>query len=157
MAYLTGHHRRLTPSVPLCGYTIEDCGYLTPCWVWQLGLDSSGYGLMGRGRAHLVLWTDANGPVPDGLELDHLCHNADATCAGGPSCQHRRCCNPGHLEPVTHAVNSQRGANAKLTIADVIAIRASNDVPEIELAARFGVGRRTINGIRRRESWANII
>jgi len=36
------------------------------------------------------------GPVPDGLELDHLCHNP-------------KCINPDHLEPVTHQANMIRG------------------------------------------------
>jgi hypothetical protein len=36
------------------------------------------------------------GPIPDGLQLDHLCRV-------------RRCVNPWHLEPVTNRVNSQRG------------------------------------------------
>ena len=45
--------------------------------------------------AHVVAWEDANGPVPDGLHVDHLC-NA------------RNCVNGKHLELVTQAVNNQR-------------------------------------------------
>jgi hypothetical protein len=40
------------------------------------------------------------GPVPEGLELDHLCENPP-------------CCNPAHLEPVTHAENNRRAAQAR--------------------------------------------
>jgi hypothetical protein len=40
------------------------------------------------------------GPIPDGLEIDHLCRV--------PSC-----CNPEHLEAVTHAENMRRGAAAR--------------------------------------------
>ena len=40
------------------------------------------------------------GPIPDGLHLDHLCRV-------------RRCCNPGHLEPVEPAENTRRGAQAR--------------------------------------------
>lgn len=45
---------------------------------------------------HRWTWEQANGPVPDGLELDHLCRN-------------RGCVNPEHIEAVTHEVNTQRG------------------------------------------------
>lgn len=59
-----------------------------------------GYGSVWRdGRmvsAHRAMYELMIGPVPDGLELDHLCRN-------------RRCCNPGHLEAVTHAENVRRG------------------------------------------------
>lgn len=40
------------------------------------------------------------GPIPDGLELDHLCRV-------------RLCVNPAHLEPVTHAENNKRAGVAK--------------------------------------------
>lgn len=45
--------------------------------------------------AHQYVWTTLVGPVPDGMELDHLCRN-------------RACCNPDHLEPVTHRENVLR-------------------------------------------------
>lgn len=44
-----------------------------------------------RVYSHRRAWEAANGPVPDGLVLDHLCRN-------------RWCCNPTHLEPVTNAI-----------------------------------------------------
>lgn len=72
------------------------------CWEWR-GATTRGYGAVnsgGRGRilrVHVALWTLLVGPVPPGLELDHLCRN-------------RRCCNPDHLEPVTRAVNVARGS-----------------------------------------------
>lgn len=45
---------------------------------------------------HRVVWEARNGPVPEGLELDHLCRN-------------RACSNPDYLEAVTRSVNAQRG------------------------------------------------
>lgn len=47
--------------------------------------------------AHVNAWESANGPVPEGLELDHLCGN-------------RACINVEHLEPVTHQENVRRAA-----------------------------------------------
>lgn len=49
-----------------------------------------------RGRAHYIAWVLANGPVPVGLTLDHLCRN-------------RPCCEVTHLEPVTMSENVRRG------------------------------------------------
>lgn len=49
-----------------------------------------------RVYAHRHAYEQANGPIPDGLVLDHLCRN-------------RWCCNPDHLEPVTNEENIRRG------------------------------------------------
>jgi hypothetical protein len=72
----------------------------TDCWLWSAATTGAGYGAVwmdGRLRlAHKVAWEDENGPVPDGMELDHECRNT-------------RCVRPSHLEPVTHQVNVQRG------------------------------------------------
>ena len=85
---------------------------LGPCIEWTGCLHPKGYGQFWDGgrlvQAHRWAWERAHGPVPEGLELDHLCHN-DSECAGGPTCLHRRCVNPAHLEPVTHRTNLLRG------------------------------------------------
>jgi hypothetical protein len=70
------------------------------CWDWVGYINDAGYGLFRpvdrtRVRAHRWCWEFFNGPIPEGLELDHLCRN-------------RRCVNPWHLEPVTHRVNMSR-------------------------------------------------
>lgn len=83
------------------------------CWLWIAGRDSQGYGIFNavKGkpvRAHQFSFWLQNGPVPVGLELDHLCHTWDVTCPGN-RCLHRTCVNPLHLEPVTHAENTRRG------------------------------------------------
>lgn len=49
--------------------------------------------------AHVYAYQLANGPVPDGLEVMHKCHN-------------RVCCRPSHLEAGTHAQNVQDSAAA---------------------------------------------
>lgn len=73
------------------------------CWEWTAGKTSAGYGIFqARGfspipvYAHRRVYELLVGPIPDGLQLDHLCRN-------------RWCVNPAHLEPVTHVENVKRG------------------------------------------------
>lgn len=70
------------------------------CWVWTAGRVGGGYGTFTVDRraqvAHRFAYELLVGPVPDGLQLDHLCRN-------------RQCVNPAHLEPVTARTNLLRG------------------------------------------------
>ncbi|MHC3450828.1 HNH endonuclease signature motif containing protein [Streptomyces prasinus] len=59
--------------------------------------------------AHRAIYELTVGPIPDGMNLDHTCHNRDVTCMGGDDCVHRRCINVEHLEPVTGPENTRRG------------------------------------------------
>lgn len=96
-----------------------------------------------RVLAHVHAWERKFGPVPVGLELDHLCKN-------------RSCCNPDHLEAVTHRVNSQRAANRKLNQQKASAIRAEyrpRRVTQLHLAAKYGVSRRTIEQVLKGNFW----
>jgi LPXTG-motif cell wall-anchored protein len=85
------------------------------CWLWTAALDKDGYGFVYPGvgkqnvRAHRFIYESLVAPIPAGLQLDHTCHN-DADCGGG-ACDHRRCVNPAHLEPVTGRVNKLRSPN----------------------------------------------
>lgn len=74
------------------------------CWHWTGYISPGGYGKFGKGGAdggpclaHRWSYERWNGPIPKGWTVDHECHNADATCKGGPTCLHRRCVNPAHL------------------------------------------------------------
>lgn len=64
-----------------------------------------------EGRLHMVhrlVWMDIVGPIPEGMQLDHLCHNRDPDCDLVHDCPHRACVNPAHLEPVTKGENTRR-------------------------------------------------
>jgi hypothetical protein len=77
---------------------------ITQCWPWKLRTNDRGYGCVSTQgdlyKSHRVAYTLIRGSIPDGLVLDHLCRN-------------RSCCNPWHLEAVTHAENVRRGAAMK--------------------------------------------
>ena len=79
------------------------------CWEWTASRNkqNTGYGQFGiRGKimqAHRVSYTWANGPVPDGLELDHLCRN-------------KVCVNPDHLEAVDRRTNQLRTNNPMVAV-----------------------------------------
>jgi len=76
------------------------------CWIWLAGKtggkggESGGYGLTVRNGvriyAHCFAYEELEGPVPEGMELDHTCRN-------------HACVNPEHLELVTHRENILRG------------------------------------------------
>jgi hypothetical protein len=73
----------------------------TGCWLWLGCVRPDGYGVRGvsktrQVRAHRFVYELARGPIPRGLDLDHLCRV-------------RSCVNPAHLEPVTRGENLRRG------------------------------------------------
>lgn len=94
--------KRLTSEAPApAGAPVEG-----PCWIWQGAVTSHGYGqvhvshepggVSRPGHVHRIGYEELVGPVPEGLQLDHLCRV-------------RRCWNPAHLEPVTARENALRG------------------------------------------------
>lgn len=75
------------------------------CWMWTAATNAYGYGYFrtpaGTRVAHRIAYELLVGPIPDGLQLDHLCRS-------------RRCVNPQHLDPVTQAENLRRGLQGAL-------------------------------------------
>jgi hypothetical protein len=90
--------------------------------------------------AHRVAYEQHNGPIPDGMEVGHLC--------GNPACV-----RPDHLEAVSHAENVRRGRATKLASADVIEIRRSPEKQQV-LADRYGIGQSQVSRIQSGASWA---
>jgi hypothetical protein len=74
------------------------------CWLWCASTLRGGYGQFNDGRtmvrAHRWIYEQLVGPIPEGLDLDHLCRV-------------RNCVNPEHLEPVTRGENLLRGYAAR--------------------------------------------
>jgi hypothetical protein len=69
------------------------------CWIWAGERTGDGYGLFSinpvRVAAYRWSYTLLRAPIPDGLDLDHLCFRP-------------ACVNPWHLEPVPRALNVSR-------------------------------------------------
>lgn len=74
------------------------------CWPWPGPMNGNGYGNAGS-PAHRVVYELKVGPIPDGYQVGHTCHDR-ADCAGGIACAHRLCVNwVQHLKPMTRTEN----------------------------------------------------
>lgn len=83
--------------------TITDRGYATPCWISDRATTATGYTRIRVDRrsqaTHRMAYIAWVGPLADDQEIDHLCRQ-------------RACCNPQHLEAVTHRENIRRSDTA---------------------------------------------
>jgi hypothetical protein len=136
--FVQHHHCRKSPVA----YAVNASG----CWIWQRSRFGNGYPQAWKDKrpypAHRLYYELHVGPIPPGLDLDHLCRTP-------------LCVNPAHLEPVTRRVNARRGARTKLTPETVRQIReASGTIAEI--AQRFGLHPSYAGRVRRGEVWADV-
>jgi len=104
-------------------------GLHTPCWIWTGSQNGKGYGKVSylgqRHRTHRFSYELLVGPIPAGLQIDHLCRV-------------RPCMNPQHLEPVTPKVNQERSERATKThcihghpfSGDNLRVKYRNGLPE---------------------------
>lgn len=123
------------------------------CWLWTAsrsgGRKREQYGqfvvtvapnMVRRIGAHVWAYEQANGPVPSGLEIMHLCHN-------------RLCVRPDHLSVGTRSENVRASVAEghyhvphkpkKLSDEQVLELRklAAVGVPYIRLAEHFGISK----------------
>ncbi len=137
------------------------------CWIWKGNRSAEGYGQFSHkgtyhcALAHRVSFSIHIGAIPDGLYVCHTCDNPI-------------CVNPRHLFLGTHSDNMTdmklkgRAAIAKgeahrahvLTEGQVLEIKAlleqgRRGLPR-ELAARYGVSRATIEGIKNGRTWRHL-
>ncbi len=93
----------------------------TACWNFTGAQNGVGYGVVGAGRrgdgnvfTHRVTYEHYIGPIPPGMDIDHLCRN-------------RVCCNPDHLEAVTRRENIMRGHHPWV-LRDADALKKAHDI-----------------------------
>ena len=99
---------RMEPQSNGCIYFT---GYIDPV---------TGYGRLYRDsrkiQAHRAAYEHFVGPIPEGLALDHECHNQDESCAGGPTCLHRRCVNWEHMAPKPQRENLRASRHTEASV-----------------------------------------
>lgn len=84
------------------------------CLIWTGAVKDTGYGAMWDGkrviRPHRWIYEQANGPIPAGTDIDHICGN-------------RVCCEVAHLRVTTRKQNMENlnhvNANSKTGIRGV--------------------------------------
>jgi hypothetical protein len=141
------------------------------CWLWTGSCNARGYGQLHHAKrgdvsfrgAHKWSWTLHRGVVPAGMWVLHKCDNPP-------------CVNPDHLflgtpldnardmaakarqvfqKDPTRAARGEASGNAKLTEAQVVAIRQSGASHSV-LARALGVTPSLIHAVRTRRVWAHV-
>jgi hypothetical protein len=111
------------------------------CWEWTGARANTGYGVVTwRYKTlyvHRVVYEHYKGPVPESLELDHLCRN-------------RACANPDHLEAVARVENTRRGNHPSSVIArSGMCSKGHPMTPENTMFVRTRPGRRICRECKR--------
>lgn len=157
---------------------VDKSGGPDACWNWTAGKSTwGGYGHFPYGdesHAHRVSYVLAHGPIPGGLLVCHTCDNrlcvnpkhlflgtkSDNSVDMTKKRRHPRLFEPGH-QPIVKPEYVRKGEAhhaAKLTEADVLAIRAAHRAGESpkSLGTRYGVTGANICDIVHRKTWRHI-
>lgn len=140
------------------------------CWEWQGFRNSRGYGQCRHNKdqrvAHRWAWEITYGPIPRGILVCHHCDNPP-------------CVNPAHLFLGTQRDNvrdmhakgrdrivfesdppqGEKNANAKLTAAKVIAMRAeyaAGGITQKQLAERYGISPALASFVISGRAWKHV-
>lgn len=100
LRYIHGHH------AIRYDYTVQDCGYETPCWIWH-NQTGRGYGAIKINgvfmAAHRFIYEKHVGLIPDGYHLHH-------------KCEIKNCVNPAHMKPLSVVDHERLHPNVRLTV-----------------------------------------
>lgn len=129
------------------------------CWEWQQS-KFAGYGRLVKNKkswpAHAYSYTAFVGPISEGLQINHKCHN-------------RACCNPEHLYEGTQKENlhdmqmARRGnylrgeinGNSKITEEIALKIYQASGIAKT-IAAQYGVSISLVYAIKHKKIWEQI-
>lgn len=124
-----------------------DCGYLTPCLLWQGAKTNSGYGKTWRNGktslAHRVSYIQNCSEIPEGFDVDHLCGI-------------KTCVNPAHLEAVESIENRRRSSKLNKEVVQVVRAMKAEGLLDREIAAIIGVTRPAITKINCGITWSDV-
>lgn len=117
-------------------------------WHWLLGKFAQGYGCINRDgraqKAHVWMWEQTYGPIPEGFELHHVC-------------EEKGCVNIAdsrHIVLLSKAAH--RGEHGKLTAGVVRALRAG-DISPGEAMRQCDVGAGTVWRAITGRTWAWLV
>lgn len=150
MRFLRGHRARLQlrPTDERFWEKVDRRGP-DECWEWT-GTRKNGYGRFTVPRSNApgmravyaarFAYEFLVGPIPEGLEIDHLCRN-------------RGCVNPSHLEPVTHRENCRRSFNpAGINARKTHCIHGHEFTPENTIEPKHRPGTRLCRACKNRQA-----
>ena len=144
LPYINGHNP--VKQGPL--YVVDE---KTGCWIWQRSTARNGYGTYWHPEkkcsvsAHRYMYELHVGPIPEGLQVHHICNN-------------RACVNPGHLEVLSPTKHVQKGGPTKVTehiVAEIKTLWGTGCYTQSELADRFGIGQMTVSDIVTGVTWSD--
>jgi len=150
-------------KTPFSRFFDKVCFGLSSCWYWSGSLDSGGYGMLGKNKAHRISWILFFGDIPEKTMVLHKC---DIPI----------CVNPEHLFLGNQAINmknmqqKKRGKNGPPRKGEIhpLAILTNEKVQKMrdtrkhtgisykKLAEEFNVTTMTAYRAVNKQSWSHI-